>query len=49
MDIRACRALVDKIAFDGSVERVADTEGTSADVGDENGIIVEYWDLAGGG
>ena len=49
VDVRACRTLVDKIAFDGSVQRVADTEGISADVRDESGIIVEYWDLAGGG
>ena len=49
MDVRACRTLIDKIAFDGSVQRVADIKGISADVGDESGISVEYWDLAGGG
>ncbi len=48
MAIGACRTLIDYVAFDGSGQRVVDTEGATADVGAESEIIDEQWGLAGG-
>ena len=40
MAIGACRTLVDYVAFDGSVQRVVDTERVTADVGAEVKLLM---------
>lgn len=39
MAIGTCRALIDNVAFECSVQRVIDSEGITADVGAESEVV----------